>query len=167
MEGFIREVTDYSRNTRLDLSLEETDLGELIRGVAQNLADVSGKVRIEINLTEQIVLLTDPSRLKVILNNLLSNAYKYHRLDQHDPFIAFSAQKSNGSVVIKISDNGSGIEPDYHQKIFDMFFRASTKSEGSGLGLYIVKETLQKMGGTIWIESTPGEGSVFTFAIPA
>jgi len=167
MEGFIREVTDYSRNTRLDLTLEETDLEELIRGVAQNLADVTGRVRIEINLTEKIVLLTDPSRLKVILNNLLSNSYKYHRLDQADPFIAFSAHKSNNSVVIKIADNGSGIEPDYHNKIFDMFFRASTKSEGSGLGLYIVKETLQKMGGTIWIESTPGEGSVFTFAIPA
>lgn len=167
MEGFIREVTDYSRNTRLDLTLEETDLDELIRGVAQNLADVTGKVRIEINLTEKIVLLTDPSRLKVILNNLLSNAYKYHRLDQADPYIAFSAYKSDNSVVIKIADNGMGIEPDYHSKIFDMFFRASTKSEGSGLGLYIVKETLQKMGGTIWIESTPGEGSVFTFAIPA
>lgn len=167
MEGFIREVTDYSRNTRLDLSLEEIDLRELIRGVTQNLADITGKVRIEINLPEPIVLLTDPSRLKVILNNLLSNAYKYHRLDQADPFIAFSAQRNNNSVVITIADNGSGIEPDYHNKIFDMFFRASTKSEGSGLGLYIVKETLQKMGGTIWIESTPGEGSTFTFAIPA
>jgi PAS domain S-box-containing protein len=167
MEGFIREVTDYSRNTRLDLTQEKTDLDELIRGVAQNLADISGRVRIEINLPENIVVLTDPSRLKVILNNLLSNAYKYHRLDQPDPYIAFSAQKNNDSIVIKISDNGSGIEADYHHKIFDMFFRASTKSEGSGLGLYIVKETLQKMGGTIWVESVPGEGSVFTVAIPA
>lgn len=167
MEGFIREVTDYSRNTRLDLVLEKTDLEDVMREVSQNLSDMTGRVRIEFDLPEKIVLLTDTSRLKVILNNLISNAYKYHRFDQADPYISFSAKKSNNRVVIKIADNGSGIEPDYHHKIFDMFFRASVKSEGSGLGLYIVKETLQKMGGTIWVESTPGEGSTFTFAIPA
>lgn len=167
MEGFIKEVTDYSRNTRLELVLEGTDLEAVIREVNQNLSDMTGRVRIEFDLPEKIIMLTDPSRLKVILNNLISNAYKYHRFDQSDPYISFSAKRTSNQVVIKIADNGSGIEPDYHNKIFDMFFRASVKSEGSGLGLYIVKETLQKMGGTIWVESTPGEGSVFTFAIPA
>ncbi|HET9054569.1 MAG TPA: PAS domain-containing sensor histidine kinase, partial [Cyclobacteriaceae bacterium] len=167
MEGFIREVTDYSRNARLDLMLEPTDLETVIREVTENLSDMTGRVRIAIDLPEKIVLLTDPGRLKVILNNLISNAYKYHRLDQPDPYIAFSARRNNNRVIIKIADNGMGIEPDYHQKIFDMFFRASVRSEGSGLGLYIVKETLQKLEGTIRIESTPGEGSVFTFEIPA
>jgi PAS domain S-box-containing protein len=167
MEGFIKEVTDYSRNTRLDLVLEKIDLEVVIREVAQNLSDMTGRVRIEFDFPEQIILLTDPSRLKVILNNLISNAYKYHRFDQADPYISFSARRNHNRVVIKIADNGSGIEPDYHQKIFEMFFRASIKSEGSGLGLYIVKETLQKMNGTIWVESTPGKGSAFTFAIPA
>lgn len=167
MEGFIKEVTDYSRNTRLDLVLEKTDLEAVIREANQNISDMTGRVRVEVDIPEKITLLTDPSRLKVILNNLISNAYKYHRFDQPDPCISFSARRTNNRVVIKIADNGSGIEPDYHHKIFDMFFRASVKSEGSGLGLYIVKETLQKMGGTIWVESTPGEGSVFTFAIPA
>lgn len=167
MEGFIKEVTDYSRNARLDLTLIETDLEEVIREVTQNLSDITGRVRIEINLPEKITLLTDPARLKVILNNLFSNAYKYHRFDQPDPFISFSAQKTGHMLMVKVTDNGMGIEPDYLNKIFDMFFRASTKSEGSGLGLYIVKETLQKMRGTIWVESTPGEGSVFTFTIPA
>lgn len=168
MEGFIKEVTDYSRNTRLDLVLEKTDLEEVIKEVTQNLSDMTaGKVRIEIDLPEKIILLTDANRLRVILNNLISNAYKYHRLDQPDPYIFFSAKKTNNRVVVKVKDNGSGIEPDYHHKIFDMFFRASIKSEGSGLGLYIVKETLQKLGGTIWVESAPGEGSTFTFAFPA
>lgn len=167
MEGFIKEVTDYSRNARLDLTLETTDLEAVIREVTENLSDMTGRVRIAIDMPEKILLLTDPGRLKVILNNLISNAYKYHRLDQPDPYIAFSAKRNQNRVVIKIADNGMGIEPDYHHKIFDMFFRASIKSEGSGLGLYIVKETLQKLGGTIWIESTPGEGSVFTFEIPA
>jgi PAS domain S-box-containing protein len=168
MEGFIKEVTDYSRNARLDLNLEKTDLESLIQEVTQNLSDMAAvRVRIEIDIPDKIIFLTDQGRLKVILNNLISNSYKYHRLDQSDPHIIFSAKRSQNRVVIRIADNGSGIEPDYHHKIFDMFFRASVKSEGSGLGLYIVKETLQKMGGTIWVESTPGEGSIFTFAIPA
>lgn len=167
MEGFIREVTDYSRNTRLDLALEKTDLEQLIQEATQTLSDMTGKVRIEMDLPEKIILLTDPNRLRVILNNLISNAYKYHRLDQVDPYIKFSAKRSNNRVIISVTDNGSGIELDYHQKIFDMFFRASTKSEGSGLGLYIVKETLEKLNGTIWVESKPGEGSTFTFTIPA
>lgn len=166
MEGFIKEVTDYSRNTRLDLVLEKIDLKEVIQETAQNLSDMTGRVRLEYNLPEKIILLTDISRLKVILNNLISNAYKYHQLDQADPYISFSANRNHDRIVITVTDNGSGIEPDYHQKVFDMFFRASIKSEGSGLGLYIVKETLQKMGGTIWVESIPGKGSTFTFAIP-
>ena len=167
MEGFIKEVTDYSRNTRLELVLERSDLETVITEVTQNLSYMTGKVRIEIDLPEKIVLLTDPGRLNVILNNLVSNAYKYHRLDQADPYIKFSASRNNNRVVINITDNGSGIDPDYHQKIFDMFFRASVKSEGSGLGLYIVKETLQKLGGSIWVESTLGKGSTFSFEIPA
>lgn len=167
MEGFIKEVTDYSRNTRLDLALEEINLEQVIREVNQNLSDMSGRIRIAFDFPEKIMLLTDSGRLKVILNNLISNAYKYHRLDQPDPYISFSANRNHNRVIITITDNGTGIEPDYHHKIFDMFFRASIKSEGSGLGLYIVKETLQKMGGTIRVESTPGEGSSFTFSIPA
>lgn len=167
MDGFIREVTDYSRNARLDLVLEKADLKEIILEVTQNLSDLTGRIRIEIDLAEEIILLTDPGRIRVILNNLISNAYKYHRLNQSDPYIKFSAMRNNNSVIIRIIDNGLGIEPDYHHKIFDMFFRASVKSEGSGLGLYIVKETLQKLGGSIWVESTPGEGSTFTFEIPA
>lgn len=168
MEGFIKEVTDYSRNTRLDLSLENTDIESILREVTQNLADMApGKIRIEYHIPDKINLVTDQGRLKVVLNNLISNAYKYHRLEQADPYIKFYAKRNNNRVLIRISDNGVGIEPDYHQKIFDMFFRASVKSEGSGLGLYIVKETLEKIGGSIQVESVPGEGSTFTFEIPS
>lgn len=168
MEGFIKEVTDYSRNVRLGIALQETDLETVIKEVTHNLAYMSaGKnIRIEINLAEKISFLTDPNRLKVILNNLTSNAYKYHRLDQPDPHIIFHAHKTQHQVVINITDNGVGIPKDYHQRIFDMFFRASVQSEGSGLGLYIVQETLQKLNGTIRVESTSGLGSTFTVTLP-
>jgi PAS domain S-box-containing protein len=169
MEGFIKEVTDYSRNVRLDIALQETDLDTIIKEVTHNLAYMStGKnVRIDINLPEKISCLTDPNRLKVILSNLTSNAYKYHRFDQADPYIRFSAVKNQHEVSITVEDNGMGIAEDYHVKIFDMFFRASVQSEGSGLGLYIVQETLAKLNGTIRVTSTPGSGSAFTVTLPA
>lgn len=169
MEGFIKEVTDYSRNVRLGLTLQEVDLKTLLTEVTNNLAYMStGKnIRIDIDLPEPVQLLTDPNRLAVILNNLTSNAYKYHRLDQADPYIRFSAERNGNYLLIHVEDNGIGISDDYHRKIFDMFFRASVQSEGSGLGLYIVQETIQKLNGTIQVKSTPGLGSTFTVTLPA
>lgn len=169
MEGFIKEVTDYSRNVRLGLALQEVDLETLIREVTNSLAYMStGKnIRIDIDIPEKISLLTDPNRLAVILNNLTSNAYKYHRLDQADPYIRFTALRKQHQVLICVEDNGIGISDDYHRKIFDMFFRASVQSEGSGLGLYIVQETLTKLNGTIQVNSVPGLGSTFTVTLPA
>jgi signal transduction histidine kinase len=168
MEGFIREVTDYSRNARLDINTSEVGLEEVIQETTHNLSyiEVSKKVRVEIQPGCKLTVHTDAGRLKVILNNLISNAYRYHRFDQEDPYIIFDAEKTEDFVMIHVSDNGSGISSEHHEKIFDMFFRASVQSEGSGLGLYIVKETLQKLGGTIWVESTVGEGTRFSFAIP-
>lgn len=67
---------------------------------------------------------------------------------------------------LKVEDNGQGISPEYHQRVFDMFYRANEQSKGSGLGLYIVKETLDKLSGSIHLESAPGVGSTFTVRLP-
>lgn len=167
MEGFIKEVTDYSRNARTALAIEKVALAALMRETAQNLAYLVDKpVRVEIKISDEFTVQTDINRLKVITNNLLANALKYHNLQQKDPRITIWCQQQNGMAQISIEDNGQGISPEHHEKIFDMFFRASENSEGSGLGLYIVRETLHKLGGTISVESTPGKGSTFTFTIP-
>ncbi len=169
MEGFIREVTDYSRNTRLDLTPSSVSLYTLVKEVVQTLAYpiVNKKVRIEITIDPALHIVTDPNRLKVVINNLLSNAYKYHNFDQPDPFIIISAMMKNETVIITIKDNGTGISAEHHSRIFEMFYRASEDSEGSGLGLYIVKETLDKLSGTISVQSKLGEGSEFTITLPA
>jgi PAS domain S-box-containing protein len=168
MEGFIKEVTDYSRNTRLDLNSTEILLHDLVHGVIQNLAYpvVNKKVRIEIAIAKDLMIKTDVSRLKVIINNLLSNAYKYHLFDNPGPFIKISAKKNTEDVMIMVTDNGQGIAPEHHLRIFDMFYRASESSEGSGLGLYIVKETLDKLNGSISVRSVLGEGTEFTVTLP-
>jgi PAS domain S-box-containing protein len=168
MEGFIKEVTDYSRNTRLDLLPAPVKLEALAREVVQTLAYsvVNKKVRIEVQIDTALEISTDPNRLKVIINNLVSNAYKYHRFDQPDPFIIISASAKGNHVLLTVKDNGIGIAPEHHTRIFDMFYRASESSEGSGLGLYIVKETLDKLEGSISVLSTAGEGSEFTVTLP-
>jgi len=168
MEGFIKEVTDYSRNARLDFSLTELRLYDFISETTKNLAYtvIDKKIRAEINVSKDLVVKTDSGRLKIVLNNLISNAYKYHRYDQSDPYIRIDAERKEDNVIICITDNGSGIPEKHLPKIFDMFYRASENSQGSGLGLYIVKEALQKLGGTVSVESEFNKGSTFTISIP-
>ncbi len=169
MEGFIKEVTDYSRNTRLDLMRTQISLHDFVQEVVQNLAYaiVNKKVRIEVDIDKHLTILTDASRLKVVINNLLSNAYKYHNFDQPDPYIIASAIKKGDIILITVKDNGRGIAAEHHARIFEMFYRASESSEGSGLGLYIVKETLDKLSGNISVQSAEGAGAEFTVTVPA
>lgn len=169
MEGFIKEVTDYSRNTRLGLTPTQISLYDFVREVVQNLAYaiVNKKVRIVIDIDTKLIIVTDANRLKVVINNLLSNAYKYHNFEQPDPYIVISALKRGEIVLITVKDNGLGIAAEHHTRIFEMFYRASEKAEGSGLGLYIVKETLDKLRGNISVRSAEENGAEFTVTLPA
>jgi signal transduction histidine kinase len=168
MDGFIREITDYSRNSRTGLVIEAAQLNGLIQEAINNLSyiDINRKIKIDMDASCNQRIDTDTTRFKIIINNLLSNAYRYHNYNQERPFIRFTAEKKDEFVFITVRDNGWGISEEHQKKIFDMFYRASEISTGSGLGLYIVKETLEKLGGTITVDSSPGVGSAFTFSIP-
>jgi signal transduction histidine kinase len=111
---------------------------------------------------------TDPKRLNIVLSNLITNALKYHNFQQDAaPFIKVSAKVEKGFYVLEVEDNGSGIPDEYQDKIFDMFFRAHQGTEGSGLGLYIVIDTLNVLKGTIRFKSKTREGTIFTVNLPA
>lgn len=168
MDGFIREITDYSRNSRTGLVLEDIQLNGVIEETVSNLSyiDINKKINVRIDSSCNRTIHTDVTRIKIILNNLLSNAYRYHNYNQENPTIQFTAAEREKFIFITVRDNGWGISEEHQKKIFDMFYRASEISEGSGLGLYIVKETVEKLGGTITVKSSQGEGSAFTFSIP-
>ena len=110
---------------------------------------------------------TDVVRLKIILNNLISNAFKYHNPEAKNPFIEVKIKYDNQKAVIKVTDNGLGIAEQHLQNIFKMFYRANENSQGSGLGLYIVKETVEKIRGTIEVHSKIREGTEFEITIPS
>jgi signal transduction histidine kinase len=104
--------------------------------------------------------------VSVILNNLLSNSIKYHDENKQDRYIEVRTTDSGNECVITVEDNGIGITREFHDRIFNMFFRASEKSVGSGLGLYIARETVQKLNGAITYTSPEGAGSAFRVTIP-
>ena len=170
MEGFIREITDYSRNARLEIKTETVNIKSVIDEVIHSfelLANEAGvEFDVKVDQNPDLHISTDTGRLKVVLNNLIANAIKYHDPLKSKRFVKIQATAPNSLCAINITDNGSGIEQEYHDKIFDMFFRASEKSNGSGLGLYIVKQTVEKLGGTITLESKVHIGTKITVDIP-
>jgi signal transduction histidine kinase len=100
--------------------------------------------------------------MKVILGNLISNAVKYHNINQPSPYIKVIFNKLGDRIEISVEDNGHGIPKDSLEKIFQMFYRANANTEGTGLGLYIVQEALAKINGKISVTSDYGKGATFT-----
>jgi len=110
---------------------------------------------------------SDLTKIRIILNNLISNSIKYRKNSEEEvSFININIITSEEEASIMIEDNGEGIPKDKLEKIFDMFYRASENSEGSGLGMYIVKNVIKKLNAKIDVQSKEGEGTKFTIKIP-
>jgi signal transduction histidine kinase/streptogramin lyase len=169
LDGFISDIIDFSRNARLEIITEEINFEKLIHEVMDDLKylDDSNSILRMVNITGQGSFYTDPRRLKIILSNLISNAIKYHTTRKENPFIEVKVDRSPRQVIIQVIDNGLGIADQHLDNIFKMFYRGHETTKGSGLGLYIVKETVEKIEGTIQVSSTPGEGSAFTIVLPS
>lgn len=163
LDSFIKDITDYSRNNRKEVGSERVNLKELSMEVWEDLkfAPEASRIHFEVEIGDDVEVESDRSRLKVILSNLISNAVRYHDARKEDQYIRLLYTRINNGFYLKVEDNGQGIAEEYHHKIFDMFFRGNESSKGSGLGLYIVKETLEKLSGSIALDSTPGTGSSF------
>ncbi|PIB35132.1 hypothetical protein BFP72_06845 [Reichenbachiella sp. 5M10] len=168
LDKFISDIIDYSRNSRLDVEKKEVDIAAIINESFKHLNYLPGcsTVLKLINIDAKEKFYCDERRLTIIFNNVISNAIKYQNPDIHDSYINIEAVIDEKKMTVEIEDNGIGIEESYLQKIFDMFYRASPDSKGSGLGLYIVKETIQKLNGQITVKSTLGMGTKFSLLIP-
>ncbi len=168
MDSFIKEIISYSRNSRMDVLRRPVHLVKSIEEVVHELSfvDKFGNIKIWNHVPDDMVIQTDATRLKVVLSNLIANAIKYQNEAADEPCVKIEAQQDEQGITIWLRDNGIGIETEHLPKIFNMFYRAHESSKGSGLGLYIVKETIGKLGGEVRVESIPGSGTTFWIHLP-
>ena len=166
-DHFIKEILDQSRNSRLEVKREPIQFEPLIEETFNQLkfATSTGKsVERVINIQQDAPFFCDRWRLKVILNNIISNAIRYR--NGRDPVIKVYVTISQNLAKLEIEDNGKGIEKEHLPNIYKMFYRATDDGAGSGLGLYIVKEAVDKLNGNINIESEVGRGTTVQLEIP-
>lgn len=168
LDSFISDIIHYSRNSRMDMMHKEINFHELLQESIDSLKFMDGAEEVRSIRKVEIkgVFYSDYSRLLIIFNNMISNAVRYRDSRKTDSYVRIDITADNEKAVITFSDNGVGIQQEYVDKIFKMFFRANADSKGSGLGLYIVKGAVEKLKGCIKVQSKLGEGTTFTIEIP-
>lgn len=168
LDSFIQDIIDLAKNSRTEITTEEILLEPFFDSIISDLkyAQNSESVEIITDIQQQESIHVDANRLKVIFSNLISNGLRYADLRKQRPYIAILAKVTNKEAIIKIIDNGQGIKKEHQLKVFDMFYRANQNLNGSGLGLYILNESVKKIKGSVELESEYGVGTTFTIKFP-
>jgi signal transduction histidine kinase len=168
LDDTLKEILDYSRNSRQQIVHQKIDFRKVIEQSLERLKYLEGFERMQTNITIKAdgAFYSDEYRLTVIMNNLISNAINYKDLNKEKCILNISVLITKEKALVTVEDNGIGIPQEYKTKIFNMFFRGTVKSKGAGLGLYIVRETINKLSGLIKIHSTYGKGTTVELAFP-
>ncbi|MDQ6844677.1 MAG: ATP-binding protein [Bacteroidota bacterium] len=164
----ITDILDFSRNKRAKLNFEPIDFTELLNNALHDHQFSENASHIEriFEVKQDEIFITDKSRLTMILYNLISNGLKYHDKAKDNSYLKVLINVNNEQAEIQVIDNGAGINNDDLANVFTMFYQANSNFKGSGLGLFIVHEAVEKLGGTIKIESALHKGTTFTVLIP-
>ncbi len=168
LDNFIRDIINFSRNNRVKVTQQEIDLEKLINESLEGLKFMEGYSCIDkrVEISGEASLFSDLFRLRIICNNLISNAIKYHSSIAEVPFVLIKVHVNQERALFEFKDNGKGIPADKTDKIFEMFYRASDSSKGSGLGLYIVKEVIFTLKGSIQVQPHKEGGTSFIVEVP-
>ncbi|MEQ9168174.1 MAG: PAS domain S-box protein [Fulvivirga sp.] len=167
LDSFINDVLSHSKNLKMDVAVNKIDFKKVIEDCFEGLGYLRGASNIDKFITvSDYEFYSDEWRVNEIFRNLISNAIKYLNTEVSNSFIKIDIDINANQALIKIEDNGIGIDESALPKIFDMFFRATTSAEGSGIGLYIVKNAIEKLGGNVNIESAIDKGTTFTIILP-
>jgi signal transduction histidine kinase len=167
LDGFVKNILDFSRNKRWIIEPEEINFSEIINQTIEGLQHAEGAEKIDFvtHVDAAAPFHSDKQRIITMIENLVSNAIKYHNPEQEKQFIKITVFARKKEALISIEDNGIGMNEELLPKIFDMFYRISGAAPGSGLGLYLVKEIAEKLNGTVSVQSKPGAGSIFTITL--
>jgi signal transduction histidine kinase len=168
LDNLVIDLLQISKGSRSGNSKEEISFVTEVNNSITNFCHVedSDDIRIITKIYQPADFVSDLTRIRIILNNLISNAIKYRNANCEDSYVIVEAIVTETNAIITVEDNGEGIPAAKLSSIFDMFFRASENQQGSGLGLYIVKNVVEKLGGKIRVTSQEDRGTVFKVEIP-
>ena len=162
-------LIDLTRIKEQRTKKERIEIDDSIQGSISSFTHLPNyeNISFEVKINVDVDVISDKSLINTITQNMIENAIKYSRIDVNSIVkINVSLTKSKDQVIIKVEDNGIGIEESIQSKVFDMFFRGDTQAIGSGLGLYILKNAVEKLHGKISLKSKRGEGTSISVQIP-
>ncbi|MVN21242.1 hybrid sensor histidine kinase/response regulator [Mucilaginibacter arboris] len=168
LDTFILNIHDYYSLKQGELQIKEVNFEDVVKDqtdnykMTTNMKNINFIAHVEQNETFR----TDEMSLKIILSNLLSNAFKYQKKHNRNKLVELAIQVRRGIATLQIKDNGIGIQEKHIDDIFNMFYRATAEEVGSGIGLYNVKDAVAKIGGEIKVTSVFDEGTTFLITIP-
>lgn len=168
LDLFISDLILYAHNSRQEISYDAIDFSFVLHTALSELTLISyaDKVQKIIEVDACSHFISDPYRLKIILRHIIANAIQYADVKKADPFVKITIVVNLQQAFITIQDNGIGMKPQTLEQIFEMFYKGSIHSKGSGLGMYIVKDTVQKIGGSIEVQSELHVGTEVKMVIP-
>ncbi len=169
LDRFLQSMIFYAKASRSSLVIRPVDFTQLLERTTATLSFIKKADQLQIDLRrtgEEVVFASDPFRLEILFNNIVSNAIKYQNPAADTHYLRVSVDVTPLEARITFSDNGIGIKPEYAGRVFEMFYRATENTDGSGLGLYIVKQIVDKMKGTIRLESQYGRGTTLRVTLP-
>jgi signal transduction histidine kinase len=168
LDKFIINLLEYYRIKRGEMQISNIVFKDLINDIVEvyKVEAYVNNLHIQVNVDQSEEFMNDEMKIKIVLQNIISNAIKYQKPDNPEKKIKIDVVIRRNIANIKVEDNGVGIEEEYIPKIFDMFFRASSLATGSGIGLYNTQHALDKINGTINVHSVYGQGTLFEIEVP-
>mgnify|MGYP002777117540 CR=1 FL=1 len=165
-DSVINDIIHLRRGQKSQVQPVEINVNELLEEFIRRYETLwSGRIRFERDYDQSATIRSDVDRLSVALDNVLTNAMAYRRAEHNDSWIRLKTKRTQEGLIVSIIDNGQGIAEKHLTRIFDMFYRANMQSEGSGLGLYMVKDALSDINSTIDVHSEVGVGTTFRLLI--
>lgn len=168
LDKTIKDIMIYSKNNYQRTTSERIDFEPLVWKVWNSYRKNPNlrKISLEVSIQGNAHIYSDPERMEIILDGLLSNCINFYDSNKSKPFVKIEITSNQHEAQLLVADNGIGIGKAYIENIFTMFFKATHLSKGAGLGLFIVREAITQLHGTVHVQSEIGFGSVFKVIVP-
>jgi signal transduction histidine kinase len=169
LDNLLADLLRLTKAKQAEVEKQEIDLPVMVEDIIQSFKNIRhfDRVKIQVDIQEGIHFESDEKMLYSVIQNFVENGIKYCDPAKEESILDISVQQETGKTTFLFKDNGLGVDADHLPKIFDMFYKIDPNSEGTGLGLHIVKVTIEKLGGTIKVNSRKGGGSLFTITFYA